>query len=126
MKSILKSWLKRIRSFLRMRFDLQMENLALRHQIGVFERSGCRPHFHPIDRLFWVSISQFWPGWKNALEIIQPDTVKRWRRQGIKAIFSQRPRRNLGGRPPIEKEIRDLIKRMARNNFLWGAPRIYG
>jgi hypothetical protein len=126
MKSIMKSWLKRFRLFCRIRLELMMEILALHHQVAVYERSGCRPHFYPIDRLFWVSLSRFWPGWENALEIIQPDTVKRWRRQGIRVIFSRRPRRNLGGRPPIRKEIRDLIKRMARNNFLWGAPRIYG
>ena len=126
MTSILKLWIKRLRIFFRIRFELQMENIALRHQIAVFQRSKRRPHFRPFDRLFWVFLSKHWSGWENALEIIQRDTVKRWRCQGIRLIYSWRPKRNLGGRPLLKKEIRDLIKIMARDNFLWGAPRIYG
>ena len=72
------------------------------------------------------SFQSNWANWENALEIIQPDTVKRWCRQGVRFNYPWRPRRNLGGRPLVDKEIRDLIKRMARDNFLWGAPRIYG
>jgi hypothetical protein len=122
MKSILKSWIKRLRIFFRIRFELQMEYLALRHQIAVFQRSKRRQHFRPFDRLFWVVLSKHWSGWENTLEIIQPDTVKRWRRQGIRLIYPWRSKRNLGGRPLVKEEIRDLIKRMARENFLW--PRV--
>jgi hypothetical protein len=34
--------------------------------------------------------------------------------------------RNLGGRPKIDRELRDLIQRMCKENPLWGAPRIHG
>ncbi|MBF0151794.1 MAG: hypothetical protein HQL84_17395 [Magnetococcales bacterium] len=60
------------------------------------------------------------------MKIIQPETVKQWNRLGWRVLASAKYRKNLGGRPPIEKEIRDIIKRMAFENFLWGAPRIHG
>jgi len=59
--------------------------------------------------------------------IVQPATVLRWRRMGWSGLWRYRSRgRWRGGRPRISKEIRQLIVRMARENFLWGAPRIHG
>lgn len=59
--------------------------------------------------------------------IVQPATVLRWRRQGLRSIWTSSSRgRWRGGRPRIDREIRDLIVRMSRENFLWGAPRIHG
>jgi len=80
-----------------------------------------------MDRLFWVFLSWWWPGWTEALTIIKADTVLRWRRQGISTVWKYRSRgRWRGGRPRIAAEIRQLIREMARTNFLWGAPRIHG
>jgi hypothetical protein len=54
-------------------------------------------------------------------------TVLRWRRHGIALIWKYRSRgRWRGGRPRIALETRQLIREMARANFLWGAPRIHG
>jgi hypothetical protein len=59
--------------------------------------------------------------------IVQPATVLRWRRQGLRSIWTYGSRgRWRGGRPRVAREIRDLIVRMSRENFLWGAPRIHG
>jgi hypothetical protein len=53
--------------------------------------------------------------------------VLRWRREGWSALWRYRARsRWRGGRPRISSEARHLIIRMARENFLWGAPRIHG
>ena len=85
------------------------------------------PLLPPIDRLFWVFLSWWWPGWREALTIIQLETVLRWRRHGISTIWKYRSRgRWRGGRPRIAAETRHLIVDMARANFLWGAPRIHG
>jgi len=46
-----------LRSILRSRVDLQLENLALRHQIGVLQRSVKRPKLTSTDRIRWVSLS---------------------------------------------------------------------
>ena len=114
-----KSWLARFGAACRARFFLLLELLALRHQAMVLQRSGRRPEFSPLDRLFWIIIATIWPDWKNALEIIQPETVNRWRRQGWRVLLFGRFRKNRGGRPPVDKEIRLLIKRMP-DHFITG------
>ena len=59
--------------------------------------------------------------------IVQPETVKRWRRNGWWGLWRYRSGgRWRGGRPRVSREVRELITRMARENFLWGAPRIHG
>jgi hypothetical protein len=106
---------------------LAWECIALQHQLAVLRRSGTRPCFRPIDRLFWVFMSWCWPAWRDALEVNQPETVLRWRRHGIALIWKYRSRgRWRGGRPGIALETRQLIREMAYANFLWGAPRIHG
>ncbi len=65
--------------------------------------------------------------WRDSLIIVQPQTVLRWRREGWSALWRYRARsRWRGGRPRISREVRHLIAQMARENFLWGAPRIHG
>jgi hypothetical protein len=107
---------------------LLLEAIALRHQIAVLKRSGTRrPCFRPWDRLFWIWFSRWWPQWRDSLIIVQPDTVLRWRRDGWRGLWRYRSRgRWRGGRPRVSTEVRHLIVRMARENFLWGAPRIHG
>jgi len=84
MKTYLRLILGKIVSALCERWDLVLENMALRHQIDVLERSGKRPQFTNADRLVWVFLSTVWPRWPEALEIVNADTVKRWRRQGFR------------------------------------------
>jgi len=112
----------------RARRALIWECVALQHRLAVLRRSGTRrPRFRPIDRLFWIFLSWWWPAWRDALKVIQPETVLRWRNQGIALIWKYRSRgRWRGGRPRIALETRQLIREMARANFLWGAPRIHG
>ena len=70
---------------------------------------------------------RWWSDRRESLIIVQPETVLQWRRQGFFLIWRHRSRgRWRGGRPRIAYENRDLITRMARDNFLWGAPRIHG
>src|SRR5271169_735774 len=112
----------------RTRTSLLLESIALRHQIAVLERSRTRrPCLRRFDRLFWILLSRWWSDWRESLVIVQPETVLRWRRDGWSALWKYRSRgRWRGGRPRISGEIRALIVRMARENFLWGAPRIHG
>ena len=126
MKTYLRLILGKIVSAFCERWDLVLENVALRHQIEVLERSGRRPQFTNADRLVWVVLSTVWPRWPEALEIVNVDTVKRWRRQGFRHYLLGKSRRCRPGRPAIEPEIQSLIRRMSRENGLWGAPRIHG
>src|SRR6266851_524919 len=112
-----------LRSALSARTDLLLEILALRHQLGVLARSNQR--FRPSDRLLWVCLRRWWPQWKEALALVQPATVARWQHEGFRAWWTSRSRRR-PGRPRIDVQLRGLIKRMAMENGLWGAPRIHG
>jgi transposase InsO family protein len=107
--------------------DLAVENLALRQQLAILMRTSPRPRLTAVERSFWVTMSRLWPGWKDALIIVKPETVVRWHRAGfrlfwrMKSTLTARP-----GRPGLPRETRDLIRRMARENPTWGAPRIHG
>jgi putative transposase len=103
---------------------LAAENLALRQQIGVLRRSVPRPRLRPGDRLFWVWLSHWFRDWRCWLAIVKPETVISWHRQGFRLYWHWRSRGPGPGRPPISPEIRQLIRRMARDNPNWGAPRI--
>ena len=79
-----------------------------------------------VDRLFRVVYSRLWPGWCEALVIVKPETVIGWRRKGFRPFWTWKSQRRKSGRPPLSRKIRDLIRRMSRENPLWGAPRIHG
>ena len=59
------------------------------------------------------------------MQVVQPETILRWHRAGFKAFWRWKSR-NRAGRPKVERELRDLIRRMSSENPLWGAPRIHG
>jgi putative transposase len=113
-----------LRGFIVGRAAAAAENLALRQQVAVFKQSVKRPRLRPRDRVFWVWLSRLWPNWRSALAIVQPETVIKWQRQGFRLYWRWKSRAGKPGRPPIEREIRDLIRRMSRENSTWGAPRI--
>src|SRR5215471_3614974 len=116
------------RTFLWPRAALQAEILALRHQLLVLKRqcAGRRVQFRTSDRVFWFLLSRVWPGWRQALLLVRPETVIRWHRQGFRLYWRWKSRSRRLGRPPIEAEIRELILEMHRANPTWGAPRIHG
>ena len=101
-----------------------LENLALRHQLLVLQRSVARPRLSRWDRVLWVWLSRVWTGWRSTLVIVQPATVLAWHRQGFQLYWRWRSRPNPVGRPRLDAEIRHLIRRMARENPTWGRRRI--
>ena len=113
-----------LRAFIMGRAAAAMENLALRQQVAVFKQSVKRPKLRPRDRVFWVVLSRLWRNWRSALAIVQPETVIQWHRKGFKLYWRWKSKRGKPGRPPIEPKIRNLIRRMSRENPIWGAPRI--
>ena len=112
-----------LRSALSARRDLLLELLALRHQVNILARSDRR--FRPADRRLWLCLRWLWPRWRNALVLVQPATVERWRREGLRRCSGRRSGRR-PGRPRVDTEVRALIRGMAADNHLWGAPRIHG
>ncbi|MBI4574665.1 MAG: transposase [Planctomycetes bacterium] len=111
---------------LRTRTALQVEILALRHQLAVLQHGGRSAHLRPADRVLWVLPSRWWKGWRQALVIVQPATVVRWHREGFRLFWRWKSRRRSPGRPAVPREVRDLVRRMSLANPRWGAPRIHG
>ena len=101
-----------------------LENVAFRHQLAVLQRSVGRPRLRCRDRLFWVGLLQLWAGWRSSLLIVQPATVLAWHREGFQLYWRWKSRRRSAGRPPLDLELRTLIRRMARENPTWGRRRI--
>lgn len=113
-------------SFLRSRHDLGLEILALRQQIAVFKRRNPKPHLEWRDRIIWVTFSSIWDRWTDALILVKPETAVGWHRAGFRLYWRFRSRVSGLGRRKIGVEVRDAIKRMARENPMWGAPKIHG
>ncbi len=112
-----------LRGVLRNRTELAAENLALRQQLAILQQKSKTPRLRRRDRIFWALLSRFWANWRSSLLIVQPDTVVSWHRQGFKLYWRWKSR-GKPGRPRIEAEIQRLIRRMSRENPLWGTPRI--
>ncbi len=95
-------------------------------QLAIYMRINPRPPINWRDRLFWVALSRVWSRWREALCIVKPETVVRWHRAGWRLYWRWKSRPKKNGRPPAEREIRELVRRMAEENPTWGAPRIHG
>ena len=115
-----------VRSALRSKHDLVLENLALRQQLAVLTRQRARTRAKPADRLFWSWLSGYWSGWRSTLVMVQPETVIRWHRTAWCAYWTWKSRARQPGRPRISKELQGLIARIATENRRWGAGRIRG
>lgn len=103
---------------------LILENLALRHQIGILQRPGKRPRLKSVDRGLWVFLSRVYGEWKESLILVKPDTVVGWHKKGFRLYWKRKSRKQ--GRPRTTRHVIDLIRRMSRENPLWGSPKIHG
>ena len=109
----------------RSRASLELELVALRHQVTVLRRQRAgQLRLFSADRLLWVWLYRVWPQVLNAMVLVKPATVVQWHRKGFRLYWRWRSRRL--GRPRASTEIRDLIRQMSLANPLWGAPRIHG
>src|SRR5262245_23365876 len=100
--------------------QLEAENAALKHRLASLQRKQRgRVQLTNIDRLFFVQLYRWFPSILKTMRIIQPQTLLRWHREGVRRYW-RRKSRNRGGRPPISAELRALIPRMSLENKLWG------
>jgi len=126
MLSVLISILQTVRGTVRSRATLQLEILALRHQLHVLQRSRRRRiHLTQADRLLWVWLSGTWAEWRSAIVIVRPETVIAWHRRAFRRFWTWKSRHRIG-RPAVASELRALIRSMSQANRTWGAPRIHG
>jgi len=100
---------------------LRAENLFLRRQLALYIERGVQPRrVDSATRASLVVLARLFD-WRGALVVVQPATMIRWHRAGWRLLWRMKSR---AGRPPIPKELRELIRRMARENVLWGEERI--
>lgn len=111
----------------RSKSELVLENAFLRQQLIVLKRQGKQPPLTPRDRVLLVLLASKLRSWKQALVIVQPDTLLRWHRDLFRWIWRRKSRpKRTAGRPPLSENTVALIKRMAQENRTWGAKRIHG
>ena len=105
---------------------LEVENLFLRHQLSIaLRRAPPRLRIRGSDRALLVWMIRLWPSLLTATRVVQPETILRWHRAGFTAFWRWKSRKR-PGRPKIARELRDLIRRMSKENPKWGASRIHG
>jgi len=105
---------------------LEAENLLLRHQLTIaLRRAPPRLRLLGSDRALLTWMTRLWPSLLDAVQVVQPETILRWHRAGFK-MFWRWKSLHRAGRPRIDRGLRDLIRRMSRENPLWGASRIHG
>src|SRR3989304_4825240 len=105
---------------------LKAEILILRHQLNILHRKAPkRLRLSGGDRAFFGWLYRRFPDIGNATAIVRPETIIRWHRMGFRAWWRRRSH-NPGGRPGIDQEPRDLVRRICKENPLWAPPRIHG
>ena len=124
MKILSKLIFEFLRLIFRSKQSIVLENLTLRQQLAVQQRSIKKPKIKNTDRIFWVWLSRIWDDWRFFLIIVKPPTVIGWHRKGFKLYWKRKSRRV--GRPNIDWELIKLIRRMQKENPIWSSQRIQG
>jgi transposase InsO family protein len=105
---------------------LEAENLFLRHQLSIaLRRALSRLRLRGSDRALLVWMTRLWPSLLGAAQVVQPETILRWHRAGFTTFWRWKSRKRTG-RPKIDREVRNLIRRMSKENPRWGASRFHG
>jgi len=116
--------LRFVSAFFQTRAFLAARLVAAESQLGICTRrieqkARPKPRFTSGFRVLWVVLSKFWSPWQAAAQLMQPATVKARHTRAFKIYWRWKSRRK-PGRPPITQEMRDLIRKLSRDNPLWG------
>ena len=104
---------------------MDLEILVLRHQLRVLRRTSGPPRFRAIDRVLLAVASRSIPRERWASFMVTPATLLRWHRELVRRKWTN-GRVGRPGRPPLDREVRELVLRLARENPRWGCVRIGG
>jgi putative transposase len=105
--------------------ELPAENALLRHQLLILHRQVKRPAYRKRDRLLLVLLARMVRPWKEALFLVQPETLLSFHRELFRVFWKYKSKAH-ARKPRLSLETITLIKEMAANNQLWGAERIRG
>jgi putative transposase len=79
--------LRTILSSFKVRRNLVLENLALRHRLMVIRRQVERPRLTNADRSVWILLRRLWSDWDKAFVLVKPAIVIAWHRAGFRAYW---------------------------------------
>ncbi|MDR2712843.1 MAG: integrase core domain-containing protein [Clostridiales bacterium] len=107
-----------IKTHFKSRFQKDLEILALRSQLAVFQQHVInhkitKPRLTDRFRRLWIFLSKNLPNWQDALVIVKPKTVIGWHKRLFKFYWRRKSR---GGRPKISPATIALIKRIHKEN----------
>jgi putative transposase len=102
----------------RSKSELVAENALLCQQLIILRRQVKRPACTRTDRILLVLLAKIVRSWKQALVIVQPETLLRWHRQGYK-LFWRYKSRAISATPKISAETVALIKEMGYSPSRW-------
>jgi putative transposase len=105
----------------RPRRAIEAENLVLRRQLALFKERGAKPRRIDAATRASPAVLSRWCDRRSCLVVVRPERVVRWHRAGWRLFWRCKSR---PGRPAIPLELRQLIRRMATANPLWGEERI--
>lgn len=108
----------------RSRRELVVENATLRHQLSVFRRASGRPRLGLTDRLRLLVGAALLPAWRKAIVVVQPETIFKWHRAGLRVFWRHRSKSR--NRARLNADTIELIRDMAKRDRLGGAERIRG
>ena len=98
---------------------LVAENLLLRQQLVVACRGVKRPRLRRFDRWLFGALAGRSRRLLDAILLVKPATVIRWHGAAWRLLWRWRSRRP-AGRPPVDADLRALIRQMWRENPTWG------
>jgi putative transposase len=103
---------------------LEVENAVLRHQLAVLRRTVERPSLRRRDRVLLAAAGTLLPRERWSVFLVSPQTLLRWHRELVRKKW--RYRRRCAGPLPLDRELRELVLRLGRENPRWGCLRIQG
>src|SRR3954454_24577384 len=96
-----------------------VELLILRHQVAVLRRQVHRPALEPADRVVLAALSRLLPRTRWSAFFVTPATLLRWHRELIARRWTYP--NTQPGRPPTDKQVRELVLRVGSREPIPGA-----
>jgi putative transposase len=115
-----------LNDLVRSKRELLAENAALRQQLIVAARNVKRPAFRPLERGLLVVLAAMASNRRDTMLLVKPETVSRWHREGFRLLWRLKSKPQPQAPARLSSDTVELIRRMAKENRLWGAERIRG